>query len=159
MPDLPPKAKIVQDWLISRGYDNQIISFPETTHTAIQAAHQVGCDVCQIAKSIVFESQSGKFLLVIVSGPNRVSEDLLSEILHEPVHKASARNTEKITGFTIGGIPPIALKTTLPVFFDSSLLDYHIIWAAAGHSNTVFCIPPKDLLSLTSAHLISLSSP
>ncbi len=116
-------------------------TFDQSTHTAAQAATQLGCDIGQIAKSIVFKTPEG-FVLAIGRGGQQI--DL-------PHPKASAQEVLSATGYQIGGVPPFALPQP---FFDPKLLDYPIVYASAGTANSVFAIAPKKLLEFTQAQLI-----
>src|SRR5439155_22667344 len=110
------------------------------------AAAQVGCEVGQIAKSIIFRAaRTGRGVLVVTSGSNRVHEARIEAVLGEPLGKADAAFVREATGFAIGGVPPLGHPTAPVRFGDEDLLRYPEIWAAAGHPNSLFRLDPADL--------------
>jgi prolyl-tRNA editing enzyme YbaK/EbsC (Cys-tRNA(Pro) deacylase) len=132
------------------GFSNQIITFTQTTKTSAEAAAAVGCEVGQIAKSLVFKGlQSNQAILVIASGVNRVNEKALSLRAGEKIGKADADFVRLKTGFVIGGVPPIWHTEKLQTFIDEDLLQYEIIWAAAGTPYAVFKLTPRELVAMT----------
>jgi len=144
---LSPSAQKVQDALNQFGVALHVVELPASTRTAAEAAAAVGCTVGQIAKSLIFKTkQTQKPVLVIASGSNRVDEKRIGELLGEPIGKADADFVRAQTGFVIGGVPPVGHTTPLETFVDSDLLQYDVIWAAAGTPNAVFELTPADLL-------------
>jgi prolyl-tRNA editing enzyme YbaK/EbsC (Cys-tRNA(Pro) deacylase) len=123
---------------------------PASTRTAQEAAQAIGCQVGQIAKSLLFKTKrTGKPVLVITSGSNRVNEKKLGELLQEPIEKASADFVREQTGFAIGGVPPVGHANALLTFLDQDLMHYDVIWAAAGTPNAVFKLTPAELEKVT----------
>jgi prolyl-tRNA editing enzyme YbaK/EbsC (Cys-tRNA(Pro) deacylase) len=123
----------------------------------VEAAQAVGCQVGQIVKSLIFKGrQSGKPVLVIASGPNRVNEKRVGELFGEPIEKANADFVRQHTGFAVGGVPPVGHLEPLQTFIDEDLLQYDEIWAAAGTPHAVFCLTPKDLMAMTSGEITSI---
>jgi prolyl-tRNA editing enzyme YbaK/EbsC (Cys-tRNA(Pro) deacylase) len=154
---LSPSAQKVQDALKSLGFSNQVIELQFTARTSAEAAQAVGCQVEQIAKSIVFQGQqTHKPILVIASGPNRVNEKRIAEFISEPLGKADADYVRRKTGFVIGGVPPIGHLEKLEIFIDEDLLQYNEIWAAAGTPNAVFKLTPSDLIKMTGGRVVSI---
>ena len=152
---LSPSAQKVQDTLRMFGFDNEVRELPATTRSAAEAAAAIGCQVAQIAKSLVFKSKtSGKAILIIASGKNRVDEKKLSGYLDEPIERADADFVRQKTGFAIGGVPPIGHSEKLETFIDEDLLQYGEIWAAAGTPNAVFRLTPADLTKMTCGKVI-----
>lgn len=128
----------------------EVLEFEESTRTAADAAAAVGCTVGQIAKSLVFmASESGRPVLVITSGSVRVDEAKVSALLGEAIERATADFVRDTTGFAIGGVPPVAHQRPPVVFVDSNLLEYDVLWAAAGTPNAVFQLTPDDLVRLS----------
>jgi prolyl-tRNA editing enzyme YbaK/EbsC (Cys-tRNA(Pro) deacylase) len=147
---LSPSAQKVQDTLIRLGFPYQVIELPQTTRSAAEAAQAVGCQVAQIAKSLVFKGKhSQRPILVITSGSNRVDEKKIAEFIAEPLGKADADFVRQHTGFAIGGVPPIGHLEPLAIFIDEDLLQYEAIWAAAGTPYAVFRLTAPDLISMT----------
>ena len=137
------------------GFDNEVRELPATTRSATEAAAAIGCQVAQIAKSLVFKSKtSGKAILIIASGKNRVDEKKMAGFLGEPVERADTDFVRQKTGFAIGGVPPIGHSEKLETFIDEDLLQYGEIWAAAGTPNAVFRLTPTDLTKMTSGKAI-----
>jgi len=154
---LSSSAQKVQDQLEACGFSNQVIELQMTTRTSSDAARALGCGVEQIAKSLVFQTKhTRKPVLIIASGKNRVNEKRISELMGEPIVKASADYVRQHTGFSIGGVPPVGLKEKMDIFIDEDLLKYEEIWAAAGTSNSVFKLTPEDLIKMTVGHTISI---
>jgi len=154
---LSPSVQKVQDALKALGFPNEVLELETTTRTSAEAAQAVGCQVEQIAKSIIFRrKQTDKPILVIASGPNRVNEKRIEELISEPLGKADANFVRQKTGFVIGGVPPIGHLEKLDVFIDEDLLNFEEIWAAAGSPNAVFKLTPSDLIKMTDGRIISI---
>lgn len=150
-------SKIVQDALAKQNLEFTVLEFPSSTRTAKEAAETIGCDVAQIVKSLIFRTQETyKPILVLASGINRVNEVAITAHLGEEIEKADADFTREVTGFAIGGIPPIAHKQSLQTFIDEDLLVFGDLWAAAGTPNAVFKFPSNLLSSLTAGKVISI---
>lgn len=144
--------------LIARGFGCELVELPQSARTAPQAAAAVGCNVAQIAKSLVFRGRvTGRPVLVIASGANRVNEAVLAELIAEPVDKADAEFTRRHTGFAIGGIPPTCHVERLQTFVDADLLQYPEIWAAAGTPHAVFRLSADDLRKMTDGTVATIS--
>jgi len=154
---LSPSVRRVQDTLKVLGFSNEVVELESTTRTSSDAAGAVGCQVGQIAKSILFQGgQTHKPILVIASGPNRVNEKRIAELISEPVGKANAEYVRMKTGFVIGGVPPIGHLEKPEIFIDGDLLQYDDIWAAAGSPNAVFRLTPSDLVTMTGGRVVSI---
>jgi prolyl-tRNA editing enzyme YbaK/EbsC (Cys-tRNA(Pro) deacylase) len=154
---LSPSPQKVQDVLKTLGFENQVVELKVTTRTSADAAQAVGCQVEQIAKSIIFKGkQTQKPILVIASGPNRVNEKKIEELISEPLGKADADYVRKHTGFVIGGVPPIGHLEKAEIFIDEDLLKYEEIWAAAGSSNAIFKLTPSELIKMTGGRVVSI---
>ncbi|HSB04114.1 MAG TPA: YbaK/EbsC family protein [Thermodesulfobacteriota bacterium] len=147
---LSPSVQKVQDALTALGFSIQIVELQATTRTSVEAAQAVGCRVEQIAKSLVFQGkQTNRSILVVASGPNRVNEKRIAELVSEPIGKADADFVRQHTGFVIGGVPPIGHIEKLEIFIDEDLLQYGEIWAAAGSPHAVFKLTPSVLIKMT----------
>ncbi len=151
-------AQSVQDALASKGIVCTVIELSESTRTAQDAATAIGCDVAQIAKSLIFKTvSSSRPVLIIASGPNRVNEKVIELKIGEKITKADAAVVREITGFAIGGIPPIGHKQKIDlIFIDEDLLEFESIWAAAGTPHAVFKMSGKDLLEMTNGTVMSI---
>ncbi|WP_137939037.1 YbaK/EbsC family protein [Chitinivorax sp. B] len=153
MADSPSQARVRQA-LDAQGLATDIVEFDTHTRTSHQAAVAIGCDVAQIAKSLVFRCQhSGQALLVIASGANRICERKLASLIGEPIGKADADFVRSQTGFAIGGVAPFGHITPIRIVIDQDILHFDAMWAAAGTPNSVFRIRPKDLVSASGGTL------
>jgi prolyl-tRNA editing enzyme YbaK/EbsC (Cys-tRNA(Pro) deacylase) len=132
--------------------------FPEGTRTAADAAAAIGCSVAQIAKSILFRAEpSGRAVLVVASGVNRVDPAKVAAVLGEGLGKADAAFVREKTGFAIGGVPPVGHLEPPVIFIDSDLMALGEIWAAAGTPNAVFALTPEALVRLSGGQVASVS--
>ena len=147
---LKTSAERVQTALSELGCDFQVREFPESTRTSAEAAAAISCGVGQIAKSLVFRAkQSGRPVLVIASGANRVDEKKVGRLIGEKISRATPDFVREKTGFAIGGVPPVG-HLELPItLIDRDLLAFEEIWAAAGTPNAVFRLAPDDLPRMT----------
>lgn len=143
------EAKILQS-LQEIGCEFQMRSFDSRAHHASDAADLLGCPLGAVVKSLVFQSaDNGKIALVLVSGENRVDMNKLRQILGCEMKPAKPGDIETLTGYAVGAVPPIAVKTHYPVIIDADLLSYETVWASAGSVHTLMQIKSRDLLALT----------
>jgi prolyl-tRNA editing enzyme YbaK/EbsC (Cys-tRNA(Pro) deacylase) len=129
----------------------RVLEFEQSTHSSAEAAAAIGCDVAQIAKSMLFRAADGTPVLVVASGTNRVDEKKVAAFLGQKVSRADAAFVLDRTGFAVGGVPPVGYATAPVTFLDRDLQAYPQIWAAAGSPNAVFALTPADLVRLTGA--------
>lgn len=147
---LSPSAQKIQSLLSSLGYEYAVIEHVESTRTAQEAADRVGCELGQIVKSLIFRGKtSNKPILVLTSGANRVDEKLISHYAGEPIGRADPDFVRTVTGFAIGGIPPIGHIEKMETYLDEDFLQYSTIWAAAGTPNAIFELKTEDLQKMT----------
>ncbi|MGK2852478.1 MAG: YbaK/EbsC family protein [Candidatus Limnocylindrales bacterium] len=151
-----PAVARVLEAAARKGVTLDIVAFDESTHTAVEAAAAVGADLGQIVKSLVFVAPTDDAGLVpivcLVSGPNRVDLARLAAVVGEPdIRRASAREANDLTGFVIGGIPPIGFGRPVRVVMDPDLGRHPTVWAAAGLPTAVFEVPPATLRILANA--------
>ncbi len=107
--------------------------------------------------SDIFKTRNTKRpILVIASGPNRINETKMGEILGEPIEKADAGFVLERTGYVIGGVPPFGHREKIETFIDEDLLKYDEIWAAAGSPNAVFRLSPKDIKKISGCRILSV---
>lgn len=128
-----------------------VVEFEASTRTAADAAAAVGCEVGQIAKSLVFRAESGRPVLVVASGANRVDEAKVARFVGEPIGRADAAFVRETTGYPIGGVAPIGHASDAEVLLDEDLQAFEAIWASGGTPNAVFRLTPADLARLTEA--------
>jgi prolyl-tRNA editing enzyme YbaK/EbsC (Cys-tRNA(Pro) deacylase) len=147
---LSASARKVQDELTRLGYACTVVEHSAPTRTAQEAAERAGCSLGQITKSLIFRgTRTGKPILVLTSGANRVDEKRISEYAGEPIARADPDFVREVTGFAIGGVPPIAHATEMSTYLDEDLLEFDSIWAAAGTPNAIFRLTPDELRRMT----------
>jgi len=155
--EISPTARRFQKVLDELGLNRRVREMQQTTRSAKDAAKAVGCEVEQIAKSLVFKgAASQRAILVIASGANRVNEAILAEVAGEPMLKADADFVRTKAGYAIGGVPPVGHPHPLTVFIDEDLLRCPLIWAAAGTPQAVFHMTPQELLRITGGRVIGV---
>lgn len=146
--------KRVKNALAKAGLHIDVLEMGSETRTAVQAAEQAGCAVDQIAKSVIFKGEtSGKAILFITAGGNRVCPQKASALAGEPLGKADAALIRAQTGFAIGGVAPLGHLNPIRAFYDPRLDDFAEIWAAAGTPRHIFPISPADLKIISTAQL------
>jgi prolyl-tRNA editing enzyme YbaK/EbsC (Cys-tRNA(Pro) deacylase) len=149
---LSESAKRVQIVLDEMGVKVEVVELPQSTRTAKEAANAVQCELGQIVKSLVFRGvRTHQPVLLLTSGANRVDEGKVEPWVGEPVKMADATFVRSETGFAIGGVPPIGHIHRLLTLIDEDLLQYKILWAAAGTPHAVFKLSVVDLFRLTKA--------
>ena len=127
----------------------EVIVLDTTARTAKEAANSLKCEVGAIVKSLLFKAEN-IFLICLVAGDKRCSLNKLKKILQKKdVSMASAEEVKKNTGFSIGGVAPVAHLFNLKVIVDKSLNRFPNIFAAAGHPNCVFKINYSELIKIT----------
>ncbi|HEX7541499.1 MAG TPA: YbaK/EbsC family protein [Anaerolineales bacterium] len=154
-----PSAEKVQVTLRALGFDCKVIEFQGSTRTSAEAAARIGCQIGQIVKSLIFRGQaSGKPVLVLTSGVNRVDESRISHYAGESIGRADAEFVRATTGFAIGGVPPVGHVQPLETYLDEDLLQYGKIWGAAGTPNAVFEMTPAALEKMTGGKVVRVKS-
>ena len=158
MATLSKSAEIVQRALCEKGLQFEVVELNASTRTANDAAMTIGCQVGQIVKSLFFRtSETQRPILVLASGKNRVSEEVIQKNIGEKISKADADFAREITGFAIGGIPPLGHKNPISfVYIDEDLLQYETLWAAAGTPYAVFSLPATELQKITGGKILSV---
>lgn len=156
--NLGKSAQIIQDFLSQKGISCVVKELDLSTRTAKDAANTLGCGVAQIVKSLLFRTEkTNKPVLVLASGVNRVNESLIESLINEPIGKADADFTREVTGFAIGGVPPVGHKNVInTVLIDEDLLCHEVLWAAAGTPNAVFSLSPDELKQLTNGIVVKI---
>lgn len=141
------------------GFEVEVQEFPEGTKTAADAAAAIGCDVAQIASSIVL-IVDGDLVVSVTSGANRVDEAKLAAAVDAPgadVRTATPEEIKETLGWSIGGVPPFCHDTAVPVVMDETLLHHETVWAAAGTPDAVFPIDPERLGDLAGAPTVDVA--
>lgn len=156
---LSPSAQKVQEALIQRGFAHlQVQELSTSTRTAQEAADAVGCTVGQIVKSLIFQGATSRQpYLLLVSGSNRVNTHAVEKRLGEKLIKPDADYVRSVTGFAIGGVPPLGHTQHLEALIDPDLLQYERIYAAAGTPFALFGHSPNELLALTGGRIMQVT--
>jgi Cys-tRNA(Pro) deacylase len=142
-----PSAQKVADAAQALGLAVEIVEFEQTTRSAQEAADAIGCEVAQIVKSLCFVV-NGRSTICLVSGINQLDERKLATLVgvgRKQVKRADADTVKATTGFSIGGVPPFGHITEMPIYIDEDLMQFAVVWAAAGTPFAVFAITPDNL--------------
>ncbi len=154
---LSTSAQKIQEQLNALGYEYTVVEHSESTRTAQEAADRAGCELGQIVKSLIFKGKdTGKPILVLTSGANRVDEKRISGYAGEPIGRADVDFVRAVTGFAIGGVPPIGHIQKMETYIDEDFLQYQTIWAAAGTPNAIFELRTNDLQKMTSGRVVGV---
>ncbi|WP_417249059.1 YbaK/EbsC family protein [Celeribacter sp.] len=144
--------KRVKSALEAAGAEVHVLEMDGETRTAAQAAEQAGCQLDQIAKSIIFQGEaSGTIYLFVTAGGNQVDVEKASALTGEPLGRADGKTVRAVTGFAIGGVSPVGHLSPPHSYFDPRLLEFGAVWAAAGTPRHVFEIAPDLLCKLAEA--------
>ncbi len=133
-----------------------VVTYPEGTRTAVDAANAIGCELDQIVKSLIFSAGDG-FVLALTAGGNRIDTERLAAETGEAISRADADGVRGATGFAIGGTPPFGHIAAIPTIIDPRLLDFAEVWAAAGTPDSVFAISPTTLVEVSGGRVVSVT--
>lgn len=148
---LPEGVQRVAQTLLTLGHPHAPVMLDAAARTAQEAADGLGVQLGQIAKSVIFKrKEDGVAVLVVTSGDRRVDEKKVSALVGK-VGRADADFVKAQTGFTIGGVSPVAHLHPSVTLLDQDLWRFDEVWAAAGHPHGVFRLVPDDLRHLTQA--------
>ena len=151
-PATHPTALRIRQLLADAGVAANVVEFEQPTRTSAEAAAAIGCEVAEIAKSVVFRArESGQAVIVVASGDNRVCEDKVARLVGEKIGRANADFVREATGFVIGGVSPLGHANPARLLLDADLQRFTTIWAAAGTPFAVFPLTPADLARITGA--------
>jgi prolyl-tRNA editing enzyme YbaK/EbsC (Cys-tRNA(Pro) deacylase) len=154
---LSPSAQKVDNALRALGYAFNIVEHAESTRTAQEAADRAGCALGQIVKSLVVQgTRTGKAILVLTSGANRVDEKRIAQHAGEPIGRADPEFVRAVTGFAIGGIPPVGHLQPIETYMDQDFLQFATVWAAAGNPNAIFELRPEQLQAISGATVVEI---
>lgn len=150
----------VRDAADELGLAIEIVRMDQSTRTAQEAADACGCAVGQIVKSLVFENAENQSLvLILVSGSNNADLELFSSEHGLTLQRCDTRKVRNVTGFAIGAVAPIGHLTPITTFIDEDLLQFDIVWAAAGRPDSVFSVDPKALAMAVKARTTPVRNP
>ena len=148
----------VAQLLKDMNHDKTIVMLPSTGRTSAEAAESLGCQVAEIAKSIVFRRLSDDAaVMVIASGANRIDEQKVSALVGD-IGKANAKFVRDRIGYAIGGVCPIGHATKSVILLDQDLFAFDTVWAAAGHPHAVFNMTPEQLRAMTDAPVVDIAA-
>lgn len=154
---LTGSAKKVQDFLMVNGFSCNVKVLPDSTRTAEEAAKAIGCEVAQIAKSLIFiDKASGNPILVIASGINQVDIRKIENSTGLNLTKADGKFVKERVGFAIGGVPPVGHNEKIMTILDPTLKNYEWLWAAAGTPFAVFQLNSNEIQRMTDGKFIDL---
>lgn len=140
------------------GHDKPVVMLPSAGRTSAEAAACLGCNVAEIAKSIVFRRLSDDVaVMVIASGADRIDEAKVAAIAG-PIGKADARFVKERIGYAIGGVCPIGHANPSVILIDENVFGFASVWAAAGHPHAVFNLTPAQLQAMTGAPTVAVSA-
>ena len=148
----------VKNYLINFNKDIKLITLDESARTAMDAAIVLKKQVGAIVKSLLFkDNKDNEFYLCLISGDQYMSLEKLSYIVGSKIIKTNAAECKKFTGFSIGGVPPIA-HSNVPkrIFIDLNLKKYEKLYAAAGHPYVVFGITFENLCNITNGEIVDI---
>ena len=135
----------------------KVITLSTSARTALEAASSLGCEVGAIVKSLLFKTENS-FILCLVSGDKKASLSKIKKLLNKKdISMAEANDVKDITGYTIGGVSPVAHLNKIDILIDNSLSRFNNLYAAAGHPNCVFKIDFKNLKKITSGSIEELT--
>ena len=135
----------------------KVITLSTSARTALEAASSLGCEVGAIVKSLLFKTENS-FILCLVSGDKKASLSKIKKLLNKKdLSMASAHDVKDITGYTIGGVSPVAHLNKIDILIDNSLSRFINLYAAAGHPNCVFKISFENLKKITSGSIEELT--
>ena len=157
-----PAVQRVLEAAARKGVTLEVTVFADSTHTAGDAAREIGAEVAQIVKSLVFvtprDDGTLEPIVCLVSGSDRVDLERLAAVVgRRDVRRSTAREADELTGFTIGGIPPFGHAQRARVIMDPALSVYETVWAAAGLPTAVFPVAPATLRMLADAHVAPIA--
>ncbi|NMM04690.1 YbaK/EbsC family protein [Polaromonas sp.] len=159
--ELPESVQRVADVLKAKGHAHAPVMLDDAARTAQQAADALGVELGQIAKSVVFRRESDDAaVLVIMSGDQRVDEKKVEALVCQSgqrIGRADARFVKGKTGFSIGGVSPLAHASAVVTLIDLSLQRFDEVWAAAGHPHAVFRLTAQQLEQLTGAPVVNVA--
>lgn len=144
----PTVARVVAA-LTAAGLADRVVELADTARTAEDAARALQVPVGAIVKSLVF-AIGDQPVVALVAGDRRCREDALTGVLglQGAVTRAAPALVKAATGFTIGGVAPLAYPAPLPVAIDASLDRFADLYAAAGHPHCVFRTRFDELVRL-----------
>jgi Cys-tRNA(Pro) deacylase len=151
-------AQRLAAFIVGAGINAEIV-FPEgPSSTVVEAAATLGVPASQIVKSILFETRQGEHLLVVASGQRRINRQRLADVSGLVELKlASPATVLTVTGFPVGGMPPVGHRSQFPVIVDRAVLEESIVFGGGGRTDAVIRILPDDILELNDASVADVT--
>ena len=146
----------VKNYLNKFDKNLSIISLNETARSSEEAGNSLNVKTGAIVKSLIFKSIDSDYYLCLISGDKTVSINKLSKLIKKEILKPNANEIKEITGFSIGGVPPVAHKIKMLTYIDKNLNRFDSIYAAAGHPHCVFKINFENLCKITNGHIYDI---
>lgn len=151
-------AERVQQTLDDLLPGTRVVTLPRSTHTAPEAAAAVGCELGAIVKSLVFLVRREP-VLVLCAGDGQVSDQKLGAHFgagRKQIAMATPAAVLDLTGYQVGGVPPLGLRQALPVLIDRSLERFGVVYAAAGTPYAIFAAAPAELCRATDGTVLDV---
>ena len=158
MSNAPDGPALVAEAMLARGLESRIERFPEGTATAMEAAAALGCGLGQIVKTLILLAD-GRPTAVLVAGDRQADTAALARLLgvsRKRLKMATAEQVFELTGYQVGGVPPVGLPGEWDIIADDSLTRFTEVWAAAGASDALFGADTGKLLEATKAQLAAV---
>lgn len=149
------KIQKIEDLLTRKNISYKIVNYSPNAKDASEAATQIGLPLERIIKSLVFKS-GNIFIILLIPSPKRVNIQKVSLELSSKISMASPKETSKVTGYKIGAVTVFELKTKLPIYIDSSVMEYDKISIASGTRGIEIILSPNDLKEITEANVSNL---
>ncbi len=146
----------VKNYLNKFDKNLSIISLDETARSSEEAGNSLNVKTGAIVKSLIFKSIDNDYYLCLISGDQTVSINKLSKLTKKEILKPNANEIKEITGFSIGGVPPVAHKIKMLTYIDKNLNRFENIYAAAGHPHCVFKINFENLCKITNGYIYDI---
>ena len=149
----------VQTALDQLGCDIQVTRYETSTATSQEAADSIGTSLGSIAKSLCF-LVDGEPVIILAAGDQRMDERKIAklyEVGRKKVKMANAEKTIELTGYAIGGVPPVGHIQKLPVLIDKTLERFELVYGAAGAPNAIFPIPLAQLVEITDGKVVNIA--
>ncbi|NLB18201.1 MAG: YbaK/EbsC family protein [Syntrophomonadaceae bacterium] len=138
----------IQAYLDETGSGLRVLELEENISTSQLAADALGVQVGQIAKSLVYKNKDS-FFMVVAAGDVRLDSKLLKKLVGGKVRMATPEETLEVSGYSVGGVCPFLLATSIPIYIDESLGRFPVVYSAAGTSNSALPISYQELLEKT----------
>jgi prolyl-tRNA editing enzyme YbaK/EbsC (Cys-tRNA(Pro) deacylase) len=158
MATLSPPPQRIRDRLAALDLDAEVVTLPAGTRTPVAAAVALGCDVRQIVRAHLFRAlESGRAVMVIASAANAVDAGEIGELVGEPVEPGHPDWVREVTGYPVGGVPPLAPGPHVAVFIDEDLMALDVLWGAAGTPAAAFRLTPGQLRHVTRGRVVAIA--